>query len=84
MSHFIGPISNEIINLCINEVKKSETKEKIISGVVEPILNESMSRYKKHLSSFIFIHLVIIILLVYIIFLLNNKVNVIPSQQLIL
>lgn len=59
----IGPITDNLINSCINEIKKDKNKKKIMIYIIEPILNDINNRYYPHVMSLIFILIIIIVLL---------------------
>ena len=63
-SSFIGPITDNIINSCIHELKKKKNKEKIMKNIIEPILLDINSRYYPHMLTLtILLSLIIILLL---------------------
>ncbi len=70
---YIGPITQEIIDTCISELKKKDTREKISTNIVDPIVYEITSRFQAHVATYVFIQLVIVGLLIYVIFLLRRK-----------
>lgn len=65
---YIGPFTKDLLNTCANELKKKETKEKIMKNLIDPVVNEFFKRYSMYISCFMFIHMIIIILLIYIIY----------------
>lgn len=72
---YIGPLTKEILETCGKELKKKETKDKIMKYAIDPIVNEFFRRYSAYISCFMFIHMIIIILLIYIIYNLKNNVS---------
>lgn len=68
----IGPITQDVINACANELKKKEVKEKIMKNLIDPIVSELLRRYSSHIAFYLLVHLFTIILLVYLIY-LNKK-----------
>ena len=69
---YIGPITNDLLNQCIKEIKKPEVKEKIMKNIFDPILSEFFKRYYSYLTFFIFIQLIIIVLLIYVIYIIRK------------
>lgn len=65
---YIGPLTQNLLEACSKELKKKETREKIMQNVFDPVANELFKKYSLYISCFMFIHLVIIILLIYIIY----------------
>jgi len=69
---YIGPVTKDIVELCIKEIKKKETKEKIMKNLVDPIIAELFKRYSKYIVLYFVIHLAIIVMLIYIIYLVRK------------
>jgi len=69
---YIGPVTKDLIDACSKELKKKETKDKIMKNVLDPIVNEIFRRYSAYISCFMFIHIITIILLIYIIYSLKK------------
>lgn len=61
---YIGPLTNTIIDCVIKELKKKQTKEKVMNNIVDPLLRDMSSRYYPYFMMIIVVMLVIIILLV--------------------
>jgi hypothetical protein len=70
MSTCIGPITNGFIDKISNEVKKKKTKEKIMKGIIDPLLHDIATRYYPYLISITLVLVVIILLLIVILILL--------------
>lgn len=62
MSYNIGPITNSLLNSCVQEFNKKETRDKILNNVITPLINDLSEKYG-HYMAFLFIALVIIIIL---------------------
>lgn len=69
---WIGPVTQDIINAVTKELKKKDTRSRIITNIIDPVVIDVVSRYTKYISSFFVIQLVIICLLIYIIYLIKN------------
>jgi len=65
---YIGPLSKDLLEVCTRELKKKETKDKIMKNVFDPIVNEFVKRYSAYISCFMFVHIITILLLIYIIY----------------
>ena len=61
---YIGPITDSVIEGIIAELKKKETKEKVMKNIIDPLLRDMASRYYPYFMMMIVILLIIIILLV--------------------
>lgn len=61
---YIGPVTDAAINCVIKELKKKETKEKVMEHIIDPLLRDMSSRYYPYFMMVIVILLIIIILLV--------------------
>ena len=64
---YIGPITQQLLDNCTKELGKSETKDKIIKNIIDPILNGLFRKYLSYILCFIIMQTMIIILLIYII-----------------
>lgn len=61
---FIGPMTDNLINSFIDEIKKKKNKEKIMKNIIEPILNDINDRYYPHMMTLtVLLSLIIILLL---------------------
>lgn len=70
---YVGPITKEIIEMCTNEIKKKENKEKIYKYIINPILQELFNRYSLYVSIFFIIQILILSLLIYVVIHIKNK-----------
>ena len=70
---YIGPLTQDLLNLFIKEVNKQETREKISRYILTPIFSEVINKFYYFAFIYIIIQILIVILLVYIIFLLKTK-----------
>lgn len=61
---YIGPVTNAVIDSIIKELKKKQTKEKVMNCIIDPLLRDMSSRYYPYFMMIIVVMLVIIILLV--------------------
>jgi hypothetical protein len=65
---YLGPLTKDLLETCAKELKKKETKDKIMKNVIDPVVNEVFRRYSAHISCFMFIHIITLLLLFYIIY----------------
>ena len=61
MNFNIGPIMDGILNTCIGEIKKPETKEKIINNLISPFIKDIYERYNSYFALLIIAFLIIVI-----------------------
>jgi len=69
---YIGPVTKDIVELFVKEVKKKDTKEKIMKNLIDPIIAELFKNYSKYIVLFLISYLAIILMLIYIIFLVRK------------
>jgi hypothetical protein len=62
--HFLGPITNSVIDGIIAEIKKKKTKEKIMRHIVDPLLCDLTTRYYPYLITITIILVLMVLLLV--------------------
>jgi hypothetical protein len=76
MDNYIGPITSGIIDKIIKEIKKKETKEKIMINIIDPLLKDLSTRYYPHFMVITIILIVIVVMLLAIlcVVLLNRNV----------
>jgi hypothetical protein len=58
----IGPITDNIINSFVNEVKKSKNRDKIMKNIIDPILSDINHKYFPYVVMLVLLLLIIIIL----------------------
>jgi hypothetical protein len=63
---YIGPLTNELLNGVVNEIKRKDNKEKISKYVIDPIIYEIGVRITPYLIVGVLIHLIIVGLLIFI------------------
>ena len=66
-SSYIGPLTKNVIESFTKELKKPTTKESIMKNIIDPIVKEIFKRYSPYITCFMFMHLIIICLMIYII-----------------
>jgi uncharacterized membrane protein len=64
MTTYIGPITDSVIEGIIKELKKKETKEKVMKNIIDPLILDMSSRYYPYFMMVIIVLLIIVILLV--------------------
>lgn len=69
---YIGSLTKNLIETFSNEVKKKDNKEKIMKHVIDPIVTELFRRYSLHLSFYLLLHVTVILLLIYIIYIMKK------------
>lgn len=70
MNKYVGPLTDGIIDSVVKEIKKKKTKEKIMVGIVDPLLCDLTNRYYPHLMTITIILVVVVLLLIGILILL--------------
>ena len=63
MSSILGPMTQDILNKCIDEFKKNK---KISKHIVDPLITEAKHRLYRYYLIFIVLQILIVCLLVYI------------------
>jgi hypothetical protein len=77
MSHIKNFFINEIIDICISEVSKEETKEKINTYIIEPSFTYIFDRlYPYIILTFIIFILILLMAIIIIILLIHNNKNI--------
>ncbi len=61
---YVGPITNNIMEEFINELKKKETKDKIFDGIINPLIRDISTRYYPYFILIIVVLVLIIVLLI--------------------
>ena len=61
---FIGPMTENLINGFVDELKKKKNRDKIMRNVIEPILTDIDNRYFPHMMTLTMLLTLIIILLI--------------------
>ena len=69
----IGPFTDNLIKSCIEEVKKEETRDKIVDNIIEPIISEVKSRYSGYIMGMSIVHISILIILIAILVILLKQ-----------
>lgn len=69
---FIGPLTDSIVNSFVDEIKKKSNRDKIMNGVIEPILSDINHRYLPYVMGFTILIVIVIILLI-LILITNSK-----------
>jgi len=64
---YIGPITQQLLDNCTKELGKSETRDKIIKNIVDPIMNGLFRKYLSYILCFIIMQVIVIILLIFIV-----------------
>ena len=70
---YVGPFLKDILDGCIVEFKKKDTKDKVYKYIVDPIIAEIGSRVSPFAVLFIITQVLIIVLLVYLTILVRNR-----------
>ena len=71
----IGPFTDNIIRSCVEELKKDETRNKIVDNIIEPIIFEVNHRYSGYIIGMSVIHISILVILLVILTILLRKEN---------
>lgn len=64
---YVGPVTRQLIDNCTKELGKTETRDKIIKNIIDPIMNGLFKKYLSYIACFIIMQIMIIILLIFII-----------------
>jgi hypothetical protein len=64
MTHYIGPLTNAVLDSVIKEIRKKKTKEKIMQNIVDPLLCDLTTRYYPHLMTITVILVIMVVLLI--------------------
>jgi|AntRauTorckE6833_2_1112554.scaffolds.fasta_scaffold25759_2 hypothetical protein len=70
---YVSPFVKDILDKCIVEFKKKDTKDKVNKYIIDPIIGEVGSRISPFAILFIITQVLIIVLLVYLTILVRNK-----------
>lgn len=68
ISSFIGPLTDDIINNFIRELKKKKHRDKIMKNIIDPLLTDINSKYYPYLMMLTIFLVMIIILLILLLF----------------
>ena len=72
---YIGPLTQNFINVCAEELKKKETRKKISQYIIDPIFSELTNRFYSYAYLFFVFQIFIVSLLIYIIIFLRSKLE---------
>jgi len=73
VNSFIGPMTDNLVNSFVDEMKKKKNRDKIMKNVVEPILNDINNRYFPHMMILIILIVIVIVLLLLLLIFSNSK-----------
>lgn len=76
----LGPITDNLIDSFVDELKKKKNRDKIMKNIVEPILTNINNRYFPHMMTLTVLLAVIIILLTWLL-IANTKERNCQVQQ---
>jgi hypothetical protein len=62
---YVGPITQNIIDLCISEFKKNETREKVTKNVINPIVREISTKLLPYFATLLVLQIIIVVLVIY-------------------
>lgn len=69
---YIGPITQDILDTCIGELKKKDSIDKISKFILNPLYKEIKNKFYLHYMFIAALQIMIIILLFYIIIKINK------------
>ena len=72
---YLTPLTKDVIDIVMQELKKKETKNIIVKNVVRPVTNELMNKFSIYIILYFLYHLLILILLIYIVIKISSKSN---------
>ena len=63
---YIGPWTQNIINICIDQFKKKETRKKITTNVIDPIVKEISTKLLPYFATLLILQVIIVAMIIYI------------------
>ena len=73
MNFNIGPVTDSFLESCIQEIKRRDTRDKILNNVLYPMFGDI---YIKYYYYFMFVNIVLLLILVLLIFIIINMKNI--------
>lgn len=64
---YVGPITQDILNACVSEFKKKETKDKVGKYIIGPVMYEVNKKMAKYYVFFVALQFIIIMLQIYLV-----------------
>jgi len=81
MSFKFGPVTNSFIEGIIFELRKTETRDKILDNILSPLFGDIYIRYYYYFMIFNIILILIVILLIYVVVTIRKNRNLILLQK---
>ena len=69
----VGPITSEILDACISEIRKEESQQKINSTIIDPLVDHIMGRIQPYILVTSCTFVIIILLSIVIIYLILSS-----------
>ncbi len=63
---YIGPWTEEIINVGIKQFKKPENRKKITINIIDPIVKEISTKLLPYFATLLILQIIIVIMIIYI------------------
>ena len=64
MNKYIGPLSENVIDIITTELSKEKTKKKIINKIIKPILEDINKKYYPHFMSLLSLLIIMTIMMI--------------------
>jgi hypothetical protein len=68
METYVAPITDNLIDIITNHVKKKRNREKIMKTIIEPVLEDINKKYYPHYVTLISLFIMMIIMLITLLF----------------
>jgi hypothetical protein len=62
---YIGPLTQTLLDSCITEFKKNDTRNKITENIIDPIVKEISTKLLPYFATLLILQIIIVILVIY-------------------
>lgn len=70
---WLGPMAQNVIGIIGEEIRKNDTKDKIITSVVDPVIRSVVYKYRWYITGIILFHIILLICLLFIVYSLLKR-----------